>query len=123
MAAHKWEPCTTWRKFYWLWLKVAISHAWSLATLVGVALVLLLLLLGMLFPKMHESSLALLTWEIPIGLLAVVGFVRLLYASYWIYDDRHQMANDRESALISDVAARNETITALIAKSKRMSPD
>jgi membrane protein implicated in regulation of membrane protease activity len=119
MAVHRWEPCKTWQNFYWLWLKVAMTHAWSLAEIVGFALLLLVPLVAILFPEMHESSLAPPTWEIAVGVLAVVGFVRLLCASYWIYRDRHQRANDRESVLIADVAERNETITALITKPKR----
>lgn len=113
MAEHKWEPCTTWRQFYWLWLKVAITHAWSVAEIVGFALVLLVPLVPFLFPKMQESSLAPLAWQIPLGVLAAVGFVRLLCAPYWIYRDRHHSATDRESALLADLSRRNETITAL----------
>lgn len=119
MAEHKWEPCTTWAQFYWLWLKVAISHAWSIAEIVGFALVLLIPIVPLIFPKMQESSLAPLAWKIPLGVLAIIGFVRLISAPYWIYRDRHQTAQERENVLMADLSTRNETITALSTRPKR----
>src|SRR5438445_9752877 len=99
MAKNKWEPCDKWWQFYLLWLKVAITHAWSVAEIVGFALVLLIPLVPRVFPKMQESNLAPLAWKIPLGVLATVGFIRLLCAPYWIYRDRHKAGKEQEAAL------------------------
>ena len=108
-SEHKWTDRLSWPKFYTLMLREVFEHSWGwtdfIATLFGV-----IIPLWVHFRPKMEQRLTPLTWEIPLGVFASIGAMRLLAAPFLLYRDHHIFATDTQIVLQNELQAEREKL-------------
>ena len=95
-------------RFYGRWLSMSLRRAFGVADGIGVALGTLAPIMVRSFPA-SESAVTELLWQIPLGIFASIGLVRLGRAPYWMYQERDEKARQMEIGLearITELQAR-----------------
>lgn len=97
-AKHEWVEALPWWRFYLRMLREVVKHSWGwtdwAATFFGIVVPLYIH-----YHPRAEASMTRLAWEIPIGIFAFLGTIRLISAPYLLYRDHHQAWDARESDL------------------------
>ena len=95
-------------RFYGRWLSISLRRPFGVADGIGVALGTLAPIMVRSFPA-SESAVTELLWQIPLGIFASIGLVRLGRAPYWMYQERDEKARQVEIGLearITELQAR-----------------
>jgi hypothetical protein len=106
-AKHTWKGQLGFFTFYRRLLGEVLRPSWgwaeTISTVFGIAIPLIL----RFFPELERRMIS-LSWEIPVGVLAILSLVRLAMAPYWLYQDRHRAAENEETSLREELRQEKE---------------
>ena len=85
-------------RFYERWLSMSLRRPFGVADGIGVALGTLAQIMVRSFPA-WDFAVTELLWQIPLGIFALIGLVRLGRAPYWMYQERDEKARQMEIGL------------------------